>query len=271
VEVLVVDDGSTDDTAGVACSYAARVTYFWQANAGLSAARNTGIAQARTPWLVFLDADDALRPSMVERCLAEIQRLPAKFAVIGCGETIIDQAGAEVVRREFMPLVDHEVSARALIEMSRFSCAALVSRAAFAECGTFDPSLPSSEDRDMWIRVATRFRLFRVADSLVLRRVHGSNMSRHSARQSETKRRVIGRAFRMGVIPRWNIPFWLRVWSVYLFQSGLMYHDERAPFPAVVRLIGSILAWPWFADPFDIDQPRLFRLRAIARVLLRRP
>src|SRR5688500_685940 len=61
VEIIVVDDGSTDDTAVIAQSYP-QVTYMYQSNSGLSASRNTGIRHSQGDYLVFLDADDWLYP-----------------------------------------------------------------------------------------------------------------------------------------------------------------------------------------------------------------
>src|SRR5690349_757340 len=65
IEVLVVNDGSDDDTETIAQSYAGRIQYLHRANGGLSAARNTGILQARGTYLKFLDADDHLHPEQI--------------------------------------------------------------------------------------------------------------------------------------------------------------------------------------------------------------
>ena len=271
LEVLIIDDGSTDGTAQLIGKYGSRVRYLAQPNAGLSAARNTGIREAAHEYLVFLDADDVLAPAMVERCMAQLQRLGPAFALIGCGEVPIDSRGEKIPRRGFLPLVDREITAADLVVMSRFPPSVLVRRNAFTECGLFEPALRSTEDRDMWIRIASRHRVYRLHEGLVLKRVHGANMSRHSRRQSATKREVISRAFAARAVPRWRVDYWLRVWAVYFFQSGLMYHDEGAPLTALRQLLSSILVCPWLSRPADLDQPALFRVRAIARVLLQRP
>jgi glycosyltransferase involved in cell wall biosynthesis len=81
-EIVLVDDGSEDDTAEVCGRFGAAVRYIRQANAGASAARNTGIAAARGDWLAFLDADDLWEPEKLELEVAALGRHPeAAFAV----------------------------------------------------------------------------------------------------------------------------------------------------------------------------------------------
>lgn len=76
IEVVVIDDGSTDDTAATARRYGGRIRYHFQANAGPSAARNTGARLARGDYIVCLDADDAIEPSYVAECVRAIEASP---------------------------------------------------------------------------------------------------------------------------------------------------------------------------------------------------
>lgn len=76
IEIIVVDDGSTDNTATIAAKYQGRVRYIKKPNGGLSSARNHGAKEARGEFVVFLDADDVLEPSYVEECLKLISGQP---------------------------------------------------------------------------------------------------------------------------------------------------------------------------------------------------
>jgi glycosyltransferase involved in cell wall biosynthesis len=82
-EILVVDDGSSDDTAARMSRFGARVRYHWQPNAGTSEARNTGWRLAKSPWIAYLDADDLWLPEKLEHQLASLADHPETEAVFG--------------------------------------------------------------------------------------------------------------------------------------------------------------------------------------------
>jgi glycosyltransferase involved in cell wall biosynthesis len=77
---IVVDDGSTDNTAEVCQACARLVRYFWQRNSGASAARNAGIRLANHPWIAFLDSDDYFTPSHLERMTTTIRETAGEAA-----------------------------------------------------------------------------------------------------------------------------------------------------------------------------------------------
>ncbi|HVE80880.1 MAG TPA: glycosyltransferase [Candidatus Dormibacteraeota bacterium] len=76
LEVIVVDDGSTDNTADIAKKFGSKISYIRQTNQGPSAARNKGVAAAKGEYLLFLDADDLLEPGYIEQCLEALAANP---------------------------------------------------------------------------------------------------------------------------------------------------------------------------------------------------
>ncbi|HEY0835570.1 MAG TPA: trifunctional glycosyltransferase/class I SAM-dependent methyltransferase/polysaccharide deacetylase [Azospirillum sp.] len=162
-EAIVVDDGSRDDTARVVAALAAedpRIRLVRQANGGVSAARNRGVAEARADWLHFLDADDWIAPTCLQR-LARARRAHPRPDFIHCGWTrfLSDQRGPD----EFAP--DGEDLFPSIARDCPFPVhAALMRKALVTDAGGFDTALVACEDWDLWQRIArggARFRAVR--------------------------------------------------------------------------------------------------------------
>ncbi|HEX8912569.1 MAG TPA: glycosyltransferase [Humisphaera sp.] len=151
-EVIVVDDGSTDDTAEVVRRLGPDVRYLRQRNAGLSAARNAGILAAGGEFVHFLDADDWLLPGAVDRHLAAAAREPAADVFYG-GWCDVDADGRWIADVDPGPFAGDAVH-RVLSSNIGVCHCFTVRRSAFARTGLFDTSLNSVEDWDMWIRLA---------------------------------------------------------------------------------------------------------------------
>jgi glycosyltransferase involved in cell wall biosynthesis len=202
IEVIVVDDGSTDNTAEVAqrlMQQDARVRYVHQANQGLSAARNTGIKNAKGEFLVFLDADDVLHEHKVaahlEHFLSDekidisygssryfLSELPEKtYATIALDE------------QDWMPKVsgDAETVMPALVVNNIMPvCSAMLRRRVAEVVGDFDTALKSLEDWDYWLRAAATGCVFAYCDDARLAafiRVHGISMSQNSLRMLQVQ------------------------------------------------------------------------------------
>jgi glycosyltransferase involved in cell wall biosynthesis len=176
VGVIVVDDGSTDHSAEVAQRYGDRICYLRKENAGVSAARNTGILEARGDFVLFLDADDYLRPDMLERLMEAARAMPAGSVFHGSSQRV-DISGRAIrpVEKEPLPAdVFHS-----LLGGNSFPIhSAVVRRTAFARAGLFDVSLGWSEDWDMWIRLAASGCAFvPVPDAVAIYRVYPASRS----------------------------------------------------------------------------------------------
>lgn len=154
-ELIVVDDGSQDDTAAILATYGDGVRVVSKPNGGLSSARNAGIAVARGEFVAFLDADDWWLPSKLSRQVAIMESRP---------ELLFCSATTRVQTPEGMRLPDWCCggSDRPALEcifainayVAGSGSVVLARREAFTRAGCFDESLRSLEDIDMWIRLA---------------------------------------------------------------------------------------------------------------------
>jgi glycosyltransferase involved in cell wall biosynthesis len=204
VETIVVDDGSTDDTAAFVTSRYADILLIRQPNRGLSAARNAGLAAARGEFVQFLDADDVLLPAKLERQLALLQPRPelagvyCDFEYLECDGRRAGSGFAEVpaggvlrslLRRNF--IVAHAPLLRTEVVRAH---------------GGFDEGLSACEDYDLWLRLAAAGREFHGTDDvLVLYRRTPGSMSGDVRRQAQQTLKVLRRVpeyARLGPVER---------------------------------------------------------------------
>jgi len=274
IEVIIVDDGSTDATPELGEKLARElptVRYLRQENAGLSAARNTGIGLAAYPFVTFLDCDDEFLPEMVETLMRAFDAQPPDTALIACRTIRIDREGRPIGQKRLPALGDRAYTAADILMKTRFPCCVVARRSCFDSAGLFDPALRSSEDRDMWIRIGVGHRIYYIDEPLVRIRRHESNMSRNTGRMRAAMRRVRQKAIEARVTPLSHVAFWLRVFAFDHFQGAWMYWDEGRAFPALFHIALSMALWPFPLDHRDLFEPPLFRLRAAARFILQAP
>jgi hypothetical protein len=263
IEILVVDDGSTDGTGAVAQGFGPRVRYHWKANAGLSAARNTGMEIASHDWVIFLDADDLLEPHAVRSLVEARDKSNPRPVVIGSLGRMIDASGAFTSASAGLDGSLVSFTARDFVVRNRFAPIVLADRRMLLELGGFDPGLRASEDRDMWIRAATTGPVLRLNAALHRKRDHGSNMSRQAARQTESILQVLEKA---AANPRAAIDesTMSTARAVCLFQSARMHLAAGDRREAVRQCLRSIAARLWVPDPASVGLPAFFRLRFLA-------
>jgi glycosyltransferase involved in cell wall biosynthesis len=180
IEVIVVDDGSSDDSGEVIASFGSRIRSCWQENAGPSSARNRGIGMAQGEYLLFLDADDWLLPNAVADLLRGFAAFPDSGLVFGDAE-LTNEDGA-VIGKSVCQMAS--VSLAALLRRNPIlTLTALVQRRSLERAGVFNPLFRHGEDYDLWLRIARRFPVRHVVCTVARRRNHGRQLSGDIIRQ----------------------------------------------------------------------------------------
>jgi glycosyltransferase involved in cell wall biosynthesis len=203
-ELIVVDDGSTDNTQVMLAIYGNRFTLALQDNRGVSAARNKGAGMARGTWLAFLDSDDLWLP---EKLYRQVQYIAENPSCLLCQTQEIWIRNHERI----YPKKKHRKPSGMIFEPSLQLClvspsAVMIKKLLFEKTGGFDETLPACEDYDLWLRISHRYPIHLVDDPLVIKR------GGHNDQLSKT--------------PNLDI---YRIQSLYqLLTSGGLTHDQEA-------------------------------------------
>lgn len=154
-ELIVVDDGSSDNTAEILAAYGGQLQVIRQKNRGVSAARNTGIERAKGEWIALLDSDDAWLPRKLENQRAYIRSNPG-IRIFQSRERWIRNG------RRVNPKRKHYKPAGWIFKPSLKLClvspsAVIFEKSLWQEVGGFDENLPVCEDYDLWLRIAKKY------------------------------------------------------------------------------------------------------------------
>lgn len=244
IEVLVVDDDSTDDSVSVANGYGPKVRCVRQKNQGVGVARNTGMREAAHDLVIFLDADDMLAPGAVRRFLKTYQAAAVEPGVIaGC---------ALMVDRDRVPLDCNphpalfvgvrQVLLEEAVMFTPFTPSVLAKRDFLLSLGGFetdDRTYRGSEDKSMWIQVAASGRpLLLLGEVVIHYRVHGSSMSHNGLRQIASSQAILQRA-QANFGGQLSAATWNRAWAFSFFQAAIIYSDAKLEKEALVFLLRS--------------------------------
>jgi len=197
-EVIIVDDGSTDETSQVINRYGTKVRYIRQRNAGVSAARNLGISESTGRYISFLDSDDTWLPSKLDRQLDALQKQPGYRACYSGVIRVASDLSTLGTWRSDRPATNlGDLLTRGNVIGS---VSVLCERSIFSEVGMFDLSLSQCADWDMWVRMATRTDFLYVDELLLTYRQHGSNMSHDPALLERDSIRVLEKGFALDCV-----------------------------------------------------------------------
>ncbi|MER8826728.1 glycosyltransferase [Mesorhizobium sp. M0938] len=245
LEIIVVDDGSRDETAAIARCHAEidpRVRLIEQANAGVAAARNTGWRAARSDLIAFVDADDLWAPTKIERQLAVLDRTDEKVGLVYCWYLVID-AQSMITDRQHRPNWRGDVLER--LFHGNFvgnGSAALVRRQALIDADGFESRLREAgaqgcEDILFYCRVAERYHFEVVEEPLIGYRYLPGNMSSDMTRMLRSWMLVVDEMLgrHPGAAP--TLRKGLHFYSAWLIERALHQRQPRYVLPIMSLLL----------------------------------
>jgi glycosyltransferase involved in cell wall biosynthesis len=233
VEVVVIDDGSTDGTGDLLKSkYGNRIKYIVKPNGGPASARNLGIRNSRGEFIAFLDADDLWKPEKLER---QIVAFSEETLLVGCSQKTTNDGIIE------------KVLFRDLVIRNRFSnSGVVVRRRAIEQAGYFDerPEMRAVEDWDMWIRLARSGELRVLHCNLVDIRVTENSISA----PMQAEKMLNNELLLLGKVLKEDVPFYLgaQAYSYRYFCASWAYWSSGNPVKARECLFKAVLADPLF-------------------------
>lgn len=185
-ELIVIDDGSTDNTSEILDSYREDITVLRQNNKGVSAARNRGLSEASGRFIAFLDSDDLWLPQKLSRQVDFFNSNP---------DALICQTEEIWIRNNVRvnPKKRHKKPSGMIFEPSLALClvspsAVMIRRSLFEKIGGFDETLPACEDYDLWLRISCRYPVFLIDTPLIIKR--GGHSDQLSASSGLDKFRI---------------------------------------------------------------------------------
>ena len=265
-EVIVVDDGSKDNSREIIGQFGDKVRAIYQQNQGLSAARNTGINAARGSYIGVLDADDLYEPEFIDTLVSSLESQPDADGIY-CGYRFIDHLNnplPQIEAREVAPEYLHQalVDGNFLVPESMF-----VRKHCYDKVGLFDTSLRALEDFDMWLRITSQFKVIYTTRILTRHRILPGSMSTDPTRQFQNRMSVVKKHFGAEPGPggAWGEAQRRAYGRAYLVSAVeyLQAHNEARAFECVYAMVN---AWPNLLTQMETfyeldcgDQPKGYR------------
>jgi len=212
IEVIVIDDGSTDDTGEVIKSFDdTRIIYFFQKNKGPAAARNSGLKKAKGRYVAFLDSDDLWLSGKLKRQMDFIEKNP-EIELLGTGCYEITDKG-KIIGKKIFP-IKNKILQKDLIKYNPFiQSSIIIRREVFGKVGLYNQKFRESEDYDLWLRIAENHKIANLVEPLVMKRYYKEGLSPAKDKEQlyfvlEAKKAAIHR----GQYSKWCYLYLLKSW-----------------------------------------------------------
>lgn len=247
IEVIVVDDGSTDDTGDLMAKYTGRVTYLRQANRNAAAARNTGFRAASGEYLTFLDDDDLILPTKIERQAQVLASRPG-VGLVHCRFYYADEAGNYLYKVGLLP--EGAVLPRLVCSNFVWMGAPLIRRDCLDQVGLFDEGIPSvTADWDMWLRIARAGHRFGCVQELLgAYRMHRNSMMCDVTTLERGMFAVLEKVFSDPCLPADVAALKDQAYGKSHLWVSLRYYDGGQWEDAQRNLAAALVLWPWLAE-----------------------
>lgn len=173
IEVLVVNDGSKDNgaTDRIARQYGDRVRYFSKSNGGVASALNLAISHSSGQYISWLSHDDVYLPQKIESQIKAAVRYDGSVILFSDFE-VIDSEGGKLREVRIDPADERGFRPRLMRSFPLHGCTLLIPKRAFQEVGLFDEKLRTTQDYDLWFKMARRYRFVHVPEILIQSRDH---------------------------------------------------------------------------------------------------
>jgi len=166
LELIVIDDGSTDETRELIAQSYPDVVYLHQANLGVSGARNYGLREASGDWIALLDSDDVWLPN---KLATQIKLLRETGLKVCHTEEIWIRNGVRVNQMNKHQKTGGLIYQNCLPLCAMSPSSIMIHRSVFDDIGVFDESLPACEDYDLWLRLSARFEVAFVSEPMIIK------------------------------------------------------------------------------------------------------
>ena len=239
-DIIVVDDGSRDDTSQVVSRFGSVVTYITQQNGGPAKARNAGLRAARGEWIAFLDADDWWLPNKISLQVEAVRNSP-KTSLVYTGLRIVDEDGnfkyeSNTPAEELWP----QLRWRNPIAPS----CVLARRDALLEIGGFNENLWGCEDWEAWLLMRRKAPFLNVPDAVTCYRVAPTSLSSNPAHMFKDFAKMLDTSLLSDLSGYQRIVWRRRILSYQAYSAAMNTREHGAHAQGLQFLLKSLAQWP---------------------------